>query len=303
MVFPAGSMRRNRKLSDVTSMSAGRTNATARWSTSRWVAGVRRPGDGELQLLHGAVGVGGLQVFGSDEDAITPATQIHHRAGAPPGAQHTVCVLIGGNSKLSYEVCSARLDVEDSRLFSQLSELKVSSVVPVGRQEVEPVTIRPAARVVSVSQVQPVHVRLGKGQRRRQRDSLQQQLAVARRLRDDVAQVGGGRVGVGEPQLVGGEGFRGAVLQPEARVVVEGRRDAVAVLHGEVEGAAAGRGAVGVGLRSVAVVVGVAHAVGGHVQLCEGGQGDARLLDGVDEAVPRRDRQRVHQLLRTTGRV
>jgi len=37
MVFPAGSMRRNRKLSDVTSMSAGRTNATARWSTSRWV--------------------------------------------------------------------------------------------------------------------------------------------------------------------------------------------------------------------------------------------------------------------------
>lgn len=51
------------------------------------VARVRRPGDGELQLLHGAVGVGGLQVFGSDEDAITPATQIHHRAGAPPGGQ------------------------------------------------------------------------------------------------------------------------------------------------------------------------------------------------------------------------
>jgi len=160
-------------------------------------------------------------------------------------AQHTVWVLIGGNTKLLYEVCSARLDVEDSRLFSQLSELKVSSVGPVGRQEVEPVNIRRAARVVSVSQVQPVHVRLGKRQRRRQRDSLQQQLAVARRLRDDVAQVGGGRVGVGEPQLVGGDGFRGAVLQPEARVVVEGRRDAVAVLDGEVEGAAAGRVAIG----------------------------------------------------------
>lgn len=34
-VFPAGSTRRNWKLSAVTSTSAGRTNSTARWSTSR----------------------------------------------------------------------------------------------------------------------------------------------------------------------------------------------------------------------------------------------------------------------------
>lgn len=68
---------------------------------------------------------------------------------------------------------------------------------------------------------------------------------MARRLRDGVAQVCGGRVGVGELQLVGGDGFCGAVLQPEARVVVEGGRDAVAVLDGEVEDAAAGRVAVG----------------------------------------------------------
>lgn len=46
-----------------------------------------RPADGELQLLRGAVGVGGLQVFGGDEDAVTPAAQIHHGAGTPLGGQ------------------------------------------------------------------------------------------------------------------------------------------------------------------------------------------------------------------------
>ena len=140
--------------------------------------------------------------------------------------------------------CTTHLDVEHSRLLSQLSKLQVSSVAPVGRQEVEPVDVCRAARVVLVSQVQLVHVRLGEAERRGQRDSSQQQFTVARQLRDDVAQVGGDGVGVGELQLVGADGLRGAVLQPEARVVVEGGRDAVAVLDGEVEGAAAGRVAV-----------------------------------------------------------
>lgn len=140
---------------------------------------------------------------------------------------------------------AAHLYVEDSRLLPQLAELQVPSVAPVGRQEVEPVDLRRAARVVSESQVQLVHVRLGEGRRRGQRDSPQQQLTVARRLRDHEAQVGGGGVGVGEPQVVGGDGLGGAVLQAEARVAVQGGRDAVAVLDGEVEGAAAGRVAVG----------------------------------------------------------
>lgn len=48
---------------------------------------MRRPDDGELHLLRGGVGVRGLQVFGGDEDAVTTAAQVHHRAGAPPGGQ------------------------------------------------------------------------------------------------------------------------------------------------------------------------------------------------------------------------
>lgn len=59
----------------------------------------------------------------------------------------------------------------------------------------------------------------------------------------------------------------------------------------------------GVGLGLVAVVVGVADSVRGDVQLREAGQRDSGLLDGVDEAVSRRDRHRVDQLLRTTRRV
>lgn len=52
---------------------------------------MRRSGDGELQLLCGAVAVGGLQVFGGDEDAVTAAAQIHHGAGTPPGGQTGRC--------------------------------------------------------------------------------------------------------------------------------------------------------------------------------------------------------------------
>lgn len=37
MVFPAGSVRRNSKLSPVTSMSVGTIYSTAFWSTSLWV--------------------------------------------------------------------------------------------------------------------------------------------------------------------------------------------------------------------------------------------------------------------------
>lgn len=139
---------------------------------------------------------------------------------------------------------AAHLYVKDCRLLPQLSKLQVTSVASVSRQEVEPVDLGRAARVVLVSQVHLVHVRLGEAQRRRQRLSSQQQPAVAWRLRDDKAEVGGGRVGVGELQVGGGDGLCGAVLQPEAPVVVEGGRDAVAVLDGEVQGAAAGRVAV-----------------------------------------------------------
>lgn len=141
--------------------------------------------------------------------------------------------------------CSFHLYVKDSGLFSQLSKLEVPSVVPIGRQEVEPVNVRRAARVVSVSQVPLVHVGLGERQRRGHQDSSQQQSAVAWQLCNDVAQVGGGGVGVGELQVVRGDGLRGPVLQPEARVVVQGRRDAVAPFDGEVKGPAAGRVAVG----------------------------------------------------------
>lgn len=59
------------------------------------------------------------------------------------------------------DVCVAHLYVKDIRVLPQLSKLKVPSVVPVGRQEVEPVHVRRAARVVSVSQVQLVNVHLG----------------------------------------------------------------------------------------------------------------------------------------------
>lgn len=107
---------------------------------------------------------------------------------------------------------AAHLYVKDSRLLSQPAELQVSSVAPVGRQEVEPIDLCRAARVVSVSQVQLVHVRLGEAHRRRQRDSSQQKLTVAWRLRDGEAQVGGGGVGVGELQVAGGDGLCGAVL-------------------------------------------------------------------------------------------
>lgn len=51
------------------------------------VAKVWRSADGELQLLRGAVGVGGLQVFGGDEDAEASGPQIHHRAGTAPAGQ------------------------------------------------------------------------------------------------------------------------------------------------------------------------------------------------------------------------
>ena len=47
----------------------------------------------------------------------------------------------------------------------------------------------------------------------------------------------------------------------------------------------------------------VTHSVRRHVQLCEGGQRDSGLMDGVDEAVSGRDRHRVDQLLGTTSRV
>ena len=48
---------------------------------------MRGPADGELQLLGGAVGVGRLQVFVGDDDALAPAAQVRHRAGAPSGGQ------------------------------------------------------------------------------------------------------------------------------------------------------------------------------------------------------------------------
>lgn len=142
-------------------------------------------------------------------------------------------------------MCVIYLYVKDSRFLSQLSKLQVSSVVPISRQEVEPVNLRWAAQVMSVSQVQPVQVHLGEPQRGRQRDSSQQQFTVARWLCDDKAQVGCGRVGVSELQMLGRDGLCGAVLQPEAHVAVEGGGNAVAVLDGEVEGAAARRVAVG----------------------------------------------------------
>lgn len=51
------------------------------------VAKVWRCGDGELQLLFGAVGVRRLQVFGGDEDAVTSGAQVHHGSRATPGGQ------------------------------------------------------------------------------------------------------------------------------------------------------------------------------------------------------------------------
>lgn len=94
------------------------------------------------------------------------------------------------------------LYVKHSRLLPQLPKLQVAPVVPVARQKVEPVDLRRAARVVLVSQVEVVHVRLGEPGWRGQGCASQQQLPVLRQLRDDVAQVGGGGVRVGELQLV-----------------------------------------------------------------------------------------------------
>ncbi len=67
-------------------MNAG-TNTQLTCEHVLQVAKVWRPGDGELHLLRGAVRVGGLQVFGGDEDAVTPTPHIHHGAGTPPGGQ------------------------------------------------------------------------------------------------------------------------------------------------------------------------------------------------------------------------
>lgn len=108
---------------------------------------------------------------------------------------------------------ASHLYVKDGCLLLQLSELQVSSVAPVSRQEVEPIDFRRAPRVMPVSQVHLVHIRLRETQWRRQWDSPQQQLAVARQLREDKAHVGGGGVRVGELQVVSGDGLSGAVLQ------------------------------------------------------------------------------------------
>lgn len=50
----------------------------------------------------------------------------------------------------------------------------------------------------------------------------------------------------------------------------------------------------------MAVVVGVADSVRGHVQLGEAEQWDSRLMDSVDETVARRVRHCVDQLLGPT---
>lgn len=91
-----------------------------------------------------------------------------------------------------------------------------------------------------VRQVQLIHVGLGERQRRRQRDTPQQESAIARRLRDDVGEVGGGGVGVRELQLDTADGFRGAILEPQTGVEAECGRDAIAVFDGEVKDAVAG---------------------------------------------------------------
>lgn len=146
----------------------------------------------------------------------------------------------------AHTICSpTHLYVKDSRLLPQLSKLQVSSVVPVGRQEVEPVDLGGASWVVPVRQVHLVHVSLGERQRRRQRNAPQQELAVARQLRDDVGEVGGSGVRVCELQLDTADGFHGAVLEPQTGVEAERGWDAVAVFDGEVEDATTGRVAVG----------------------------------------------------------
>lgn len=53
----------------------------------------------------------------------------------------------------------------------------------------------------------------------------------------------------------------------------------------------------------VTVVMGVTDSLCGHMHLCEGVQGDAGMLDGMDETVLRRRHHCVAQLLRTTRRV
>lgn len=94
---------------------------------------------------------------------------------------------------------------------------------------------------MTVSQVQPVHIRLGEPWQWCQWDFSQQQLPVARWLCDDETQVGCGRVRVGELQVFGSDDFHGPVLQPEPRVAVQGGGDAVTMLDAEVEGTAARR--------------------------------------------------------------
>lgn len=108
---------------------------------------------------------------------------------------------------------ASHLYVKDGRLLLQLSKLQVSSVAPVTRQEVEPIDFRRAPQVMPVSQVHLDHIGLRETQRRREWDSPQQQLAVARWLHEDKAQVGSGGVGVGELQVVSGDGLSGAVQQ------------------------------------------------------------------------------------------
>lgn len=55
------------------------------------VSEVWRSADRELELLRGAVGIRGLQLSVGDEDAVTPAAQIHHGAGTPPGGESGGC--------------------------------------------------------------------------------------------------------------------------------------------------------------------------------------------------------------------
>lgn len=131
--------------------------------------------------------------------------------------------------------------MEHSRLLPQLSKLQVPSVTSVSRQEVEPVDLCWAARVVPVSQVHFVHVPLIEARRRgRQGGSSQQQITVPGQLGDHVAQVGGGGIRVGELQVLAVNGCSGAFPQPEAAVALQGGGDAVAALDAEDEGTAAG---------------------------------------------------------------
>lgn len=100
--------------------------------------------------------------------------------------------------KSSSHLAAAHLYVKNSCLLSQLTELQVSCVAPISRQQVEPVDLCRAAQVVPVSQVQLVHIHLREVQRWLQWDTSQKQFTVVWWLCDDEAQVGGGCVRVGE---------------------------------------------------------------------------------------------------------